>query len=82
MYFVPIGLSILLLLAIIAVIYRHHHDLQEHPDCALNVVAKDHSHEKKITPPEEAAQWLPLVHSVIGNLKTFLNGTFHGVTHK
>ncbi|GAB6194690.1 hypothetical protein JCM39068_44510 [Desulfocastanea catecholica] len=49
---------------------------------ALNVVAKDHSHEKKITPPEEAAEWLPLVHTVIGNLKTFLNGTFHGVTHK
>jgi hypothetical protein len=49
---------------------------------ALNVVAKDHSHEKKITPPEEAAEWLPLVHTVIGNLKTFLNGTFHGVTSK
>lgn len=49
---------------------------------ALNVVAEDHSHEKKVTPPEEAAQWLPMVHIVIGNLKTFLNGTFHGVTGK
>lgn len=49
---------------------------------ALNVVAENHSHQKKVTPPEEAAKWLPLVHIVIGNLKTFLNGTFHGVTLK
>jgi hypothetical protein len=49
---------------------------------ALNVVAKDHSHEKKVTPPKKAGEWLPLVHIVIGNLKIFLNGTFHGVTGK
>jgi transposase-like protein len=49
---------------------------------AMNIVNKAHQHDKKITPPEEASSWLPLVHIVIGNMKTFLNGTFHGVTHK
>ena len=49
---------------------------------AMNIVEKEHKHSKKVTPPEEASKWLPLVHIVIGNMKTFLNGTFHGVTHK
>jgi len=49
---------------------------------ALNAVAEDHVHEKKVTSPEEASQWLPLVHIVISNLKKFLNGTFHGVSHR
>ena len=35
---------------------------------------------KKITPPHDASEWLPLVHIVIGNMKTFINGTFHGVS--
>jgi len=47
---------------------------------ALNAVAKDHVHEKKVTPPEKASEWLPLVHIMIGNMKKFLNGTFHGVS--
>ena len=38
--------------------------------------SEEHKHEKKVTPPEEASAWLPLVHIVIGNMKTFLNGTF------
>jgi transposase-like protein len=49
---------------------------------ALNVIAKKRTHQKKVTPPEEANSWLPLVHIVIGNIKTFLNGTFHGVSSK
>ena len=49
---------------------------------AMNIVEENHQHEKKITPPKEVSTWLPLVHIVIGNMKTFLNGTFHGVTHK
>ena len=49
---------------------------------AMNIVDKSHQHEKKVTPPEEASTWLPMVHIVIGNMKTFINGTFHGVTHK
>lgn len=49
---------------------------------ALNAVAESHRHEKKVTPPEEASHWLPLVHIMIGNMKTFINGTFHGVSSK
>lgn len=47
---------------------------------ALNAVAESHSHEKKVTPPKKASEWLPLVHIMIGNMKTFINGTFHGVS--
>jgi len=49
---------------------------------ALNAVARSHHHAKKVTPPEEASEWLPLVHIMIGNMKKFLNGTFHGVSSK
>lgn len=48
---------------------------------AMNIIDQTHKHEKKVTPSEEASSWLPLVHIVIGNLKKFLNGTYHGVTH-
>lgn len=48
---------------------------------ALNAVSEEHEHQKRVTPPEEASIWLPLVHIVIGNLKTFINGTYHGVSH-
>lgn len=47
---------------------------------SVNAVAQDHVHEKKVTPPEKAGEWLLLVHIMIGNMKTFLNGTFHGVS--
>jgi len=47
---------------------------------ALNAVAENHSHKKKVTPPKKASEWLPLVHIMIGNMKTFINGTFHGVS--
>ena len=49
---------------------------------ALGSIAEEHTHDRKVTPPEEAGHWLPLVHIVIGNMKTFLNGTFHGVSGK
>jgi transposase-like protein len=49
---------------------------------ALNSIGEEHTHEKWLTPPEEAGHCLPFVHIVIGNLKTVLNGTFHGVSHK
>jgi hypothetical protein len=49
---------------------------------ALKATGEGHTHEKKITPPEEAGHGLPLVHIMTGNLKTFLNGTFHGVSHR
>jgi transposase-like protein len=47
---------------------------------ALNSVGQMHNHQKKVVPAEQASEWLPLVHVVIGNLKKFLNGTFHGVS--
>ncbi len=47
---------------------------------ALNVVGETQQHEKKVTPPESASTWLPLVHIMIGNMKKFINGTFHGVS--
>jgi transposase-like protein len=49
---------------------------------ALNAIGETQTHNKKVTPPDQAADWLPMVHIMIGNLKKFLNGTFHGVTHK
>ncbi len=48
----------------------------------LNTIAESHEHQKKVTPATKAGEWLPLVHIVIGNLKKFLNGTFHGVSKK
>lgn len=49
---------------------------------ALNSVGEMHNHQKKVVPAEKASVWLPLVHVIIGNLKKFLNGTFHGVSLK
>lgn len=48
----------------------------------LTVLARDHAHEPRPTPPEKADEWLPLVHLVISNFKRFLIGTFHGVSRK
>jgi hypothetical protein len=45
---------------------------------SLSGLAAQATHIAKITPPEEADQWLPWVHIVIANLKRFLLGTFHG----
>jgi len=47
---------------------------------SMNVIAKTQFHESRVTPGKEAGKWLLWVHIVIGNLKTFLNGTFHGVS--
>ncbi len=49
---------------------------------ALNVLAEQHHHMSQITPPEHASQWLPWVHIVISNLKRFLLGTYHGISHR
>jgi transposase-like protein/ribosomal protein L37AE/L43A len=47
---------------------------------ALNAVKETQQHKKQVTPPEKASEWLPLVHIMIGNMKKFINGTFHGVS--
>jgi len=49
---------------------------------ALNTVGETQTHLKKVTPANEAMKWLPLVHIIIGNLKKFLNGTYHGVSSR
>jgi hypothetical protein len=38
------------------------------------------THIAKVTPPEEATEWLPWVHIAIANLKRFLLGTFNGTS--
>ena len=47
---------------------------------ANNGLAVHATHIAKITPPEEATEWLPWVHIAIANLKRFLLGTFHGTS--
>jgi len=49
---------------------------------ALGSLRKNHRHIAKITPPEEASHWLPWVHIVISNLKRFILGTYHGISHQ
>ena len=49
---------------------------------ALRVLGESHHHEAKPTPPEKVDEWLPKVHIVISNFKSFLAGTFHGVSHR
>ena len=49
---------------------------------ALRVLNETHCHQAKVTPPEKVNEWLPKVHIVISNFKRFLNGTFHGVSHR
>jgi hypothetical protein len=48
----------------------------------LNSIARTQHHEPRVTPPDQAGVWLPWVHIAIGKLKTFLLGTYHGVSKK
>jgi len=49
---------------------------------ALNIIEQTQDHEARVTPSYLVDEWLPWVHIAIGNLKTFLLGTFHGVSGK
>ena len=49
---------------------------------ALRVLGETHCHQAKVTPPEQVEKWLPKVHIVISNFKSFLKGTFRGVSHR
>lgn len=49
---------------------------------SYRVLAKRYHHEGKIVEAKDAAKMLPWVHTLIGNAKTFLRGTYHGVSHK
>lgn len=48
----------------------------------LTALAKDHDHEPRPTPPDNAEEWLGLVHLVISDFKCSLIGTFHVVFQK
>ncbi len=47
---------------------------------ALRVLAEGHHHVAKVTPPELADEWLPWVHIVISNFKSYVLSTYHGVS--
>jgi hypothetical protein len=48
----------------------------------LNIIDQTQDYEVRITPSHLVDEWLPWVHIAIGNLKTFLLGTFHGISGK
>ena len=49
---------------------------------SYRVLAKHYNHDGKTVLPKEASIMLPWVHKLIGNAKSFLCGTYHGVSHK
>jgi len=49
---------------------------------ALTSLAESQHHIAKVTPAEEVDEWLPWVHIVVSNLKSFLLGTYHGISRK
>jgi transposase-like protein len=49
---------------------------------SLVEIGKTQHHTARVTPPDQAEEWLPWVHIAIGNLKAFLLGTYHGVSSK
>lgn len=62
---------------------RHvHHAATARSDAlhALRCLGEQHTHEARVTPAEQATEWLPKVHLIIANLKRFVLGTFHGVS--
>jgi transposase-like protein len=49
---------------------------------SYSILAKHYEHDGKTVKPKEASTMLPWVHILIGNAKSFLLGTYHGVSHK
>lgn len=49
---------------------------------SYRVLANRYQHEGKVVEAKDAPKMLPWVHTLIGNAKTFLRGTYHGVSHK
>jgi transposase-like protein len=49
---------------------------------ALRVLTEDHHHIPKVTPPECVDEWLPWVHVAISNFKSYLLGTYHGISRR
>ena len=49
---------------------------------SYNVLDMVFDHQKEIVKAHEAMEKLPWVHILIGNVKSFIRGTYHGVSHK
>jgi transposase-like protein len=49
---------------------------------SYRVLAKRYTHDGKKVEAKDASKMLPWVHTLIGNTKTFLRGTYHGVSQK
>lgn len=49
---------------------------------SYNVLDVDFHHLGETVKPFEAMEKLPWVHILIGNVKSFIQGTYHGVSHK
>ena len=49
---------------------------------SYNVLDEAFHHLGDIVKPQEAMEKLPWVHILIGNVKSFIRGTYHGVSHK
>lgn len=49
---------------------------------SYRVLAKHYAYDGKKVEAKNADTMLPWVHTLIGNAKTFLQGTYHGVSHK
>jgi transposase-like protein len=49
---------------------------------SYNVLKMAFDHQKEIVKAHEAMEKLPWVHILIGNVKSFIRGTYHGVSHK
>ena len=49
---------------------------------AYTVLAKHFQHQQETVRSPEVKEKLPWVHILIGNAKTFIRGTYHGVSHK
>jgi hypothetical protein len=48
----------------------------------MAALAKHVQHRSETVKPREVKEKLPWVHILIGNAKTFIRGTYHGVSHK
>ena len=49
---------------------------------SYNILDGEFYHQSEIVKPHEAMEKLPWVHILIGNAKSFIRGTYHGVSHK
>lgn len=49
---------------------------------SYRVLDKHYTHDGRKVDPKDAPILLPWVHTLIGNAKAFLRGTYHGVSHK